>query len=246
MSKHNYEININNMKKKFLFALLPMVAVLLTSCSKSDSDDSDVQDERLESVVPAQYQSTLLKHIPNYKGVNPPILEGNTYLISPKVLVYNSNENDTVYKPGNLYSDNYMQFTNLNTKRNTIDFMGYEVDSGKKIGEQIGDGASISGEGNNFTIFVITTYNYKNATMKRAQIISGTKTDQGLTDLYYGFLCVEKDDPYNKLMKVGEYRIFKDQDGLVELTTLPSNLTRVLYGDSEGQETYEQSSDAAK
>jgi len=202
-----------------------MVAVLLTSCSKSDSDDSDVQDERLETVVPAQYQSTLLKHIPNYKGVNPPTLEGNTYLISPKVLAYNSNETDSDYKPGNVYSDNYIVFTNLNTKRNTIDYRGYEVENGKKIGEQIGDGAFISGEGNNFTIFVTSTYNYNGATMKRAQIISGTKTDQGLADLYYGFICVEKDDPYNKLMKVGEYRIFKDKDGLAELTTLPSNLT---------------------
>ena len=213
------------MKKIFLFVLLPMVAVLLTSCSKSDSDDSDLQDERLESVVPAQYQSTLLKHIPNYKGVNPPTLEGNTYLISPKVLAYNSNETDSDYKPGNVYSDNYIVFTNLNTKRNTIDYRGYEVENGKKIGEQIGDGAFISGEGNNFTIFVTSTYNYNGATMKRAQIISGTKTDQGLTDLYYGFICVEKDDPNNKLMKVGEYRIFKDKDGLAELTTLPSNLT---------------------
>jgi len=234
------------MKKIFLFALLPMVAVLLTSCSKSDSDDSDVQDERLETVVPAQYQSTLLKHIPNYKGVNPPTLEGSTYLISPKVLAYNSNETDSDYKPGNVYSDNYIVFTNLNTKRNTIDYRGYEVENGKKIGEQIGDGAFISGEGNNFTIFVTSTYNYNGATMKRAQIISGTKTDQGLADLYYGFICVEKDDPYNKLMKVGEYRIFKDKDGLAVLTTLPSNLTRVLYGDSEGLETYEQSSGAAK
>ena len=235
------------MKKIFLFALLPMVAVLLTSCSKSDSDDSDVQDERLESVVPAQFQSTLLKHMPNHKGVNPPILEGNTYVISPNVLAYNSSETDTDYKPGKLVSDNYIQLTNQNTKRNTIDFISYEVNkSGKKIGGQECDGAFISGEGNYFTIFMTTTYSLNGATMKRALIISGTKTDQGLTDLYYGFICVEKDDPNNKLMKVGEYRIFKDQDGLVELTTLPSNLTRVLYGDSEGQETYEQSSDAAK
>ena len=235
------------MKKIFLFALLPMVAVLLTSCSKSDSDDSDVQDERLESVVPAQFQSTLLKHMPYHKGVNPPILEGNTNVISPNVLAYNSVEADTNYKPGKVVSDNYIVITNQNTKRNTIDFISYEINnSGKNIGGQDGDGAFISGEGNNFTIFVTTTYSLNGATMKRALIISGTKTDQGLTDVYFGFLCVEKDDPNNKLMKVGEYRIFKDKDGLAELTTLPSNLTRVLYGDSEGLETYEQSSDAAK
>ena len=51
-------------------------------------------------------------------------------------------------------------------------------------------------------------------------MVSGTKTDEGIKDFYYGFVMTDKgSDPNHKLMDVGVYRVFKDGDGISEPTT---------------------------
>ena len=52
-----------------------------------------------------------------------------------------------------------------------------------------------------------------------ATIISGTMTSEGIKDYYYGILMLDKRDPNNKRMKIGDFRIFKDGDGLSVPTT---------------------------
>jgi hypothetical protein len=47
-------------------------------------------------------------------------------------------------------------------------------------------------------------------------------TGEGIKDIYLGILMLDKDDPNNKLMKVGTYRIFNDGDGLAIPTTWSS------------------------
>jgi hypothetical protein len=55
-----------------------------------------------------------------------------------------------------------------------------------------------------------------------ATIASGTMTEEGIKNCYHAILMVEKNDPNNKLMKVGTYRIFNDGDGLAIPTTWSS------------------------
>ena len=49
--------------------------------------------------------------------------------------------------------------------------------------------------------------------------MSGTMTNSGIKDFYRGILMLDKYDPNDNIMNVGDFRIFKDQDGLSEPTT---------------------------
>ena len=96
---------------------------------------------------------------------------------------------------------------------NTLD---YQEKEGSQ--EAVGKGCFISGEGNKFSVFFntegITRYSY-DINYKTALVISGIKTDYGIEDLYYAFVMVDKDsDPSHYIMEVGDFRVFRDGDGL--------------------------------
>ena len=75
---------------------------------------------------------------------------------------------------------------------------------------------ALLGNGKDFTAFFITTgTSGSGISQKRASIISGTWSDEGIKNFYYGFVMLEKgDDPNHSLMDPGECRIFKDGDGI--------------------------------
>ena len=41
----------------------------------------------------------------------------------------------------------------------------------------------------------------------------------GISNLYYGFVMLDKYDPNQRIMPIGAFRIFKDQDGWSEPTS---------------------------
>ena len=45
-------------------------------------------------------------------------------------------------------------------------------------------------------------------------------TSAGIKDLYYSFVMIDKNDPNNHLMDIGDYRVFKDGDGLAEIVEI--------------------------
>ena len=94
---------------------------------------------------------------------------------------------------------------------NTLDYQSREG----SLASYSGDGVFISGTGNDFTIFFNSIGVDHGIDTKIALVVSGTKTDNGIKDLYYAFVMVEKgDDPSGKLMAEGVFRVFKDEDGL--------------------------------
>lgn len=166
----------------------------------------------LDNVVPEELQDSIENYMPIYKGDNPPFVEG-AYYIDPFVAVYCE---DYGYAPGYEVTPATIRFYNQNTTFNTLDYAEYEGN----LSSATGSGAFISGSGNNFTAFFNTVGETKGISTKTALVISGTKSSSGIENLYYAFIMVDKgEDPSNKLMEEGVFRIFKDQDGLSVNTT---------------------------
>ena len=146
-------------------------------------------------------------------------------ILHPKEIIYDTTNN---YQPGDRFATNFLRFSNQNTAKNTLDFEGREVNTnGKIISESKGPGAFISGEGNNFTVFFktsgVTYRETHDVTTKTSLVISGTKTSSGIKDIRYAFVMVEKqNDLDHELMDVGEFRVFKDTDGLAKTASWPS------------------------
>ncbi len=194
---------------------------------QGDINPWDTEDKRLNDVVPEDIQEKMSEHMPIYSGVNPPNVEG-TYFIDPFEAVY-FEDNPSV--SGKFYSY-YCRFMNQNNIDNTIDYQDVsEIGSDSNTGT----GAFISGSGSNFTAFFNTTGETNGIFNRTALVISGTKTSDGIKDLYYAFVLVEKgDDPEHILMEEGIFRVFHDQDGLSVNSTWPS-FTRSIAKDNGWQ-----------
>ncbi len=182
------------------------VKVSVTGKSKSR------EQERLTQVIPDSLRNQFDDYIPIYDGSNPPNIEGE-FIISPYELTYDSTEG---YSAGYVFADRYIKFLNQDIINNTIDYQGKQANS-----ETAGSGCFISGDGENFSVFFNTTgithcTNY-DVYVKQAIVISGTKTDNGIKDISYAFIFVEKsDDPDHELISAGSFRTFKDSDGMSE------------------------------
>ena len=172
-------------------------------------------DERIPTVIPDEIRDEIEQYIPIYDGVDPPNIEG-AYYLSPEILIGSSRSNDQI---GKEYDSEYQNYSNQDMVKNTIDMV--RVQGGGNEWHK-GSGAFISGSGNNFTIYFDQVGESSGILVKQAYIVSGTKTSTGIKNLTTGFIMKEKGpDPNNKLVEVGTYRFFKDQDGMSEATTWP-------------------------
>ena len=171
-------------------------------------------DPRFADVVPAEIVDEISDYMPIHIGINPPNIEGS-YFIDPLVAVYCE---DAYFSPGDLVNSIKIKFSNQNEETNTLDYAEFNVATGD-FGN--GNGAFISGSGDNFTAFFNVDGAYADGvtTYKEALVISGTKTAEGIKNLYYAFVMIETNDPNNILVEEGVYRIFKDKDGISVDTT---------------------------
>ncbi len=201
------------MKKNILMVLIPLLVATLIGCNKTDDDNNESsQDKRFNTVVPIQWQDSITLHMPFYKGTNPPNVEG-VYLMKPMVAIYCSER-----EAGWSAVPEVFRFFNQNDKDNTVDLESYEDYKDRTVTYNIGKGAFISGKDNNFSIFFVTEgYDQAGKTTKKAMIISGTKTEDGIEKMYYGFLMLDREIE-SKYMNPGDVHIFMDTDELSENT----------------------------
>jgi len=213
---------IKNIKEAVLF----MATILcLTACNKDgdetialefgDKEKTEETDDRIDDVVPVDLQNKIDDYMPLYRGKNPPNIEG-VYHFYPLSIVFCS---DGYYSPGDIMDDDLIiKFSNQNNRKNTLDYDSYDQEIDQTA--QSGKGAFVSGSGNNFTAYFNTSGTTYGITTKEAIIVSGTKTSQGIKDLHFCIVMVEKKNDYdNELMDVGTYRVSNDDDGLSENAT---------------------------
>jgi len=177
------------------------------------------EEERLDQVIPEEMREKMEEHLPIYDGSTPPNIE-NEYIMSPAVLHYDSKGG---WEVGHKFNDVYLKFYNQDMVNNTLDFREKQSKS-----ESNGSGCFISGSGNNFTVFFntegVARYDEYEVYTKEALVISGTLTDSGIKDIYYGFIIVDKSsDPNHKVMNVGDYRVVKDSDGMCDICPWSNN-----------------------
>ena len=201
--------------KTIRFYGMMLMTVMLAFCMASCGDDDDEDDGGgTTATIPTKYRTILSPYITIYDGENPPMLDG-TFLMSPDELVYTS---DGAKEPGAILSDYYVKFSKMNSSKGTIVYQGKT----KNGSADAGISASITGNGNNFTVFFTTTSSYKGATDKRFTIFSGTLTAKGIQNLHWAWIVTDKtNDPNNYLPEEGVYRIFKDGDGMAENAVWP-------------------------
>lgn len=185
--------------------------------------DASPKNHTIEQVVPDIVLNKMAPYMPIYTGANPPLIE-NLYAISPMELLYNS-EYSLSYTPGKIVKDRFIHFSGQDVKNNTIDYWGFllnyygEIDS-----EEVGRGAFISGEGDNFSVYFSTPgydiFGKDTCAFIKAIIISGTKTQKGIENIHYAFTMIDKYDPNNHLMNVNAFRVFIDSDGMADLISM--------------------------
>ena len=219
--------SLNAYGRYYGFAVRPVIR------EKSEEDDP-----RMDEVVPEIIRDKFRDHMPIYSGMNPPNIEGS-YLIKPCTVVYCE---DGRWNPGEVIDSYKIKFHNQSPIDKTIDMIKYRVED--KSEYNIGTGAFISGDGTHFTAYFMTEGMSQNIRTKESFVVSGTKTDNGIEDLYYGFVMVEKgSDPDNKLMKTGVFRAFKDGDGISKPTTWEfSNVKQMKPMDKHKSETMKEGS----
>lgn len=190
-----------------------------------NTQDDDV-DDRINTVIPEEIRDEIDEYIPIYDGMNPPNIEG-AYFMSPQILIGSSLSYDQI---GKVYNSEYQKYGKQDMEKNTIDMIRVQ---GGGTSWSKGSGAFISGTGNNFTIYFEMTGESSYTSESGAQIVvptkttyivSGTKTSSGIKNLTCGFIMKEKGyDPDERIVDVGTFRFFTDQDGMSDETSWPYN-----------------------
>jgi len=177
-------------------------------------------DERITQEIPTEYLSKMSAYMPIFSGSTPPNIEG-IYNMSVQVMVHNSDV-ESSYQAGRTFADGISEFTNQNMSANTVQYRYEErsTDTNEVVSTSAAEEAKVLGQGTTFTTFtIVKSTNNDGAWTKMATILSGTMTSSGIKDFYRGILMLDKYDPNDNIMNVGDFRIFKDQDGLSEPTT---------------------------
>lgn len=190
---------------KYLLSFLT-ISILLSACCRDHSD-----------IIPGQnfIPKDILQAIEDngqviYNGFTPPALEGS-YLMSVSVLV-SSNFFDFAL-PGTLLPDAEITFFDFNPNDLTIKV---KIKEGGITGE--GFGSFISGQGDNFTVYVkVEATDDSGHTLLQTDVYSGTLEANGIRNLQRSaFVVDDKGDPNDEYIENGQGRLAKDQDGFSE------------------------------
>lgn len=167
----------------------------------------------IEEVIPQEYLDIFEQYMPIYYGSTPPIIEG-VYKSSPHTLVYSSHG----YSPGHVFTNYYYKFSNQGTVSHTLDFEF--TSDGSDHGAQYE--SIIQGSGSNFTVFFKVTGYVYGVNYEEVQIYSGTIDEDGIRNMYKGFVMLDKGYDPGYIVPVGTVRVIKDGDDWSEATSWPS------------------------
>jgi hypothetical protein len=208
------------MKPKFPFSLdlgpigtlLLLFMLSMSSCKKKADDPTTGFSEQINTIAPKAIIDTLRKNgMIIHEGRVPPTFEG-IYLFDNNILVSSSLTSDDY---GDRYASYKYRFYAQDNQALTIklDYKAIGV-----FDEAQGKGAFVSGNGSRFTAFVQVKGSTHGVEYEALDVYSGEVTATGIRQLQKSFVMTKKgSDPSEKLVPVGTYRIFRDDDGFSTL-----------------------------
>ena len=203
---------------RILNTMLLLAAVLMafSSCLDEGEETIILENHQPVSCVSTVVDSTTLAllqtYMPIYCGLTPPAIEG-TYVVDPVSTVYSQ---DTNLHAGNTVTSRLMRFSAQNGLRGCVD---YETRTVTGSSHAASTEADVRGSGNNFTVYFTAKGASNGVATTTLTVISGTRTDEGIANLYYAIMLAEKvGDSSQLLMESQNLRIFADDDGMSYLT----------------------------
>lgn len=204
------------MKTKLLNLLMLCIFIAATSSCKKDKtekNDNGLSD-KINNIISQEAINDLQS-----RGMT--INTGNTVpdiesiVISSPFTVLSSYGTGDSYYAGQIISDYKFRFYDQSGDELKVSFKGNAGDMGS------GNVSFLSGNGNNFSLFMQITGVQNGISYKSVGIVSGTKTNTGFMNFKCAFVLTEKngDDDNYFLMPVGKSRIFFDGDYLAENTS---------------------------
>ena len=190
-----------------IYAVL-LLSLAVWSCLKNEDDTvvlPPYMEEIPEHVIPHSVIDTLKGYMTINEGPDPPVIEGG-FLASPMALVHASDD----YVNNNFY-DARLLFSSQSC-RNMVCY--YEEQYTAQLSC---DAAVVTGRAGFFTFAGRATMSNPSAgwSCTLGLVISGKmQLDGTITGLEYANAMLEKTDPYDVLIEVGDYRVYRDQDGL--------------------------------
>lgn len=214
----NQSITFNFLICKSKIALFMLSIALVSSCKKETKTNQPKFSPQILNIVPLSTIDSLKKWgMTIYEGTTPPKLEG-VYLVNNAECIF---DNSNAPRLGLWRSDYKYKFYNQDNSKLTIS-LDYKATMAADTAK--GVGSFMSGNGNQFSVFLQTQGVANGINYKSTYVISGTKTDNGIVDWQDCFQLTQKDsDPTGILIKAGSTRIFKDQDKLSSITTYALN-----------------------
>lgn len=190
-------------------------------CSK---EEEKIEIIPMDEIITPELQKELGLNMPIYNGNTPPNVEG-TYLCSPAYLTYSSIPGDEDYygEEGG-FMDFEISYTGQSSVDNKLKGKLQNVQDGESYNLFTSEGDTyIFGSNNNFTIFdPMIKIKDDGKVVKEVFIISGTKTDSGISNIHISLLMVDKPDDAVDIINVDDYRIFTDGDGLATKSVFSS------------------------
>jgi len=156
-------------------------------------------------IIPDAIRGEFTGNMPIHSGTTPPDISGQ--FRADNFTLTGSSDKD--YPIGSKFADLYIAFI-----KGADEKLSYRERQGTSESGSDDVVVEIVGSGDSFTAYFVTTGTADGITNKMSTVISGTLTDNGISNFYYAFVMLEKGpDPTNKLVPVNTYRIFKDGDG---------------------------------
>tara|TARA_R110000868_G_scaffold189493_1_gene432484 strand:- start:458 stop:1129 length:672 start_codon:yes stop_codon:yes gene_type:complete len=202
-----------------------LCSLLVFSACKKDKETEEIAEfDGSIRAIEEFFSADLVQALEEFgfiinEGSSPPNIEG-AYFLSPFEIAGSTVEGDEI---GDLFSDYTASIKNQDNENLTVDFSG---DGGGQIDN--GFGSFISGNGNNFNLFLKLTSKVGNYSADTAYAISGNITNEGIENVQVAILMLDdKGDIEGVYIENNTGRLFKDSDNFSErISTTSKNSYR--------------------
>lgn len=198
--------------KKISFLLLAIVLVtFISSCKKEKNSSSD----KVSDIIPLEYRKDLMQlGMTIHDGSTPPDVSGSVYM-SPNLLLKSNITGDPA--PNTQFVHFTIKFYDLNKSDHSLKVSG--VGSGGSSTEREESlTATVTGSGNNFTVYGKSTVTVGSKSVIIANVYSGTIDGNVIKNFKKALVIVDDSKGGAELLKNGQMRIFYDGNSKSEFT----------------------------